>query len=222
MMSIRSHRALLAFGAVMLLSMPAQSAILYQQPTLNADADLGAFQDVRQELADDFSLAAPGILSAINWKGGYYLGDNVNGSERFTIHLHTDNGGVPSVPPFYSFFGTASVTPTSDARLGETIYSFFLDVTDVTLNSGVLYWLSIFTIDNPLNYAWSPSAEGSTDGALRGGGGPWREDDDMVRSNHVFVLNSANAASVIEPSTLSILGLAVVGLGLTRWRKRVR
>ena len=214
------RRAVLAFSTAMLVSITAESAVLYQQSALHPSDDLGAVQWAAQKLADDFSLAAPGVVNAITWKGGYYGTDNASGSESFTVHLYVDSGGVPESAPFYSFAGSAAITSTADTKAGETIYSYFLDVTDVALSGGVLYWLSIYTNDSPMNWAWSNSADGSSDGAFKFSIDPWAQFDDFDRSNHVFALHSADAMPVIEPSTLSILGLGVAGLAFARRRDR--
>lgn len=198
----------------------ADGAVLYEQPTLKSSSDLGAYQYFGQEMADDFSLSSSGVVDTVTWKGGYYVAANTTGTESFTVHVHDDANGVPSFSPFYSFVGSASVTATADMTTSsQTIYDYFLDVTDFALSTGSTYWISIYTNDNPTDYAWSPSVEGTPQGAIRNDGSWWFNYDSSTRSNHVFALNSADTP-IPEPSTLIIwtfLGALAITVGW--WRR---
>jgi hypothetical protein len=194
---------------------------LYDQPTLHSHNDLGAYAYFGQEVADDFSLSSDGVVGTVTWKGGYWVTPSVTGPESFTVHVYTDDGGLPAVTPLYSFIGDASPTPTADTRSGQTIYDYHLDIADLPLSAGTLYWISIYTNANPFNYyAWSNSADGSPDGAYRNSGGSWNQHDHLYRANHVFALNPPTV--IPEPSTFiiwSLLGALAITL---RWWRRGR
>jgi len=46
----------------------------------------------RQIAAADFTLSANAVLFAIEWDGGYLLGDPSQQTDQFTIQLYVDDG----------------------------------------------------------------------------------------------------------------------------------
>jgi hypothetical protein len=108
-----------------------------------------------QQIADDFVLADPSVLSAISWFGQYDDSAVPGAGMDFAVRLFTDGRAAPGTK-FYeqgvSVVGidTGGVTPSGDAILS---YAVGLPVAP-SLSAGTTYWLSILENDASTDFIW--------------------------------------------------------------------
>jgi len=124
------------------------------------------FQPIRsevdsQEIADDFLVLSPTLLTAASWYGFYpsHDLDPSLSSIDFVIRLYADKGGEPDASPFFDKAVSAAVEDTgriaraADAFGGGvigdgTIYQFRAELpTPVDLSASGPYWVAILEAD---------------------------------------------------------------------------
>lgn len=123
---------------------------------------------------------------------------------------------MPTGSALYTFVGQSNFV----ASPVSPFYDYTLDVTDVALSGGITYWISIYSNDSPLNYAWANSGDGSPLAAINVFGEPFQTFNDQGRFNHVFSLQSDNVSAVPLPAAFPLLGAGLAGMVLVGSRRK--
>jgi hypothetical protein len=95
--------------------------------------------------ADDFVLDGPAEITGVNWWGLYAFSNTPEGQDDFTFRIFADAGGSPASLPLIQFaLGNPGRADTGLASFGSEVYAYSaLLPSAVTLQGGVMYWLSI-------------------------------------------------------------------------------
>lgn len=110
-----------------------------------------------QQVADDFSLGVPAILTGIEWSG-YYFGESLTGlgsTVDFTVRLFAD---PPPPVPLVSESLSATFSQTGmTTDFNDPIYRFSAPLSNpVLLSAGTTYWLSVLEsdVDTNVDFLW--------------------------------------------------------------------
>jgi hypothetical protein len=109
--------------------------------------------------ADDFVLDGPAEITGVNWWGLYAFSNTPEGQDDFTFRIFADAGGSPASLPLIQFaLGNPGRADTGLASFGSEVYAYSaLLPSAVTLQGGVMYWLSIVNntaADRDDNWYW--------------------------------------------------------------------
>lgn len=161
-----------------------------------------------QRIYDDFTLAGEARVNRITWTGVYANRTNV--TDDFTIQIYEANGSLPG-----TLVSSQNVGNVSEQNIGTLLtrdhFEYGVDITELQLNAGATYFLSI-TNDTNQGWAWTANNSGGQIAYSPNGG------------NRLFNFASEMdfelfAASVPEPNAVTMFGIAVVAL-LGRRRRR--
>ena len=170
-------------------------------------------------LADDFDPMVSGTVTQVDWWGSGALTGEI---DQWEITFHDDVGGTPSTAYpdgviSQHFAASGGVDPDGD---GIYFYSALWEPQDLFITAGVDYWFSVADASGP-GWTWANGfaptvgselydATVSTGTAPNGGPhfGPWGV---IEGANFAFRIH---VQPVPEPSMLSLLGIALVAMGL--------
>lgn len=222
----RTTNSYLAFAAFLLLSTAAPAGTIYDNggPLENGGtgaSDLDPFSaDIYQEIADDFTLSATATINGVNWWGAY-TPNNQSGAvpDDFTIRI-IDN--LFNLVAEINVGTVARFNTGLDNALGLDIYGYEVTFSPFALTAGQ-YLLSI--VNNTVGdgdferWSWQSTANITgnigqfrrSDGVPLTGYGGWQD----ASSDFAF-----NITAVPEPGTLALLGIGLLGIGLSRRREK--
>lgn len=169
-----------------------------------------------QWLADDFVLEdGATTITDIHWWGGYFPGDAI--SDAFTIYIFDDLDDAA----LYTIDGTAAGRGDSGSDLsafGIDEYEYWLYIDPLTLQANTTYWISI--ANTASNWLWSFASTTSGDlyRSTDGPDGPWSHPTANLEA--AFYLT--NDTVIPEPATLTLLGIGLAALGLSKKRARAK
>lgn len=170
--------------------------------------------------AEDFGLAQNTTITGISfWTfdvGSGYLGSIWYG-------IYSDNGGQPGTLLQDELLGSPSRSATGVLVFGTyDEYAFNLAISPFVATGGLTYWLGLhngpLTSTDRAEVYWETTNGNATatghEFELQDPGG-WSGNG----AEHAFQLAGAGSA-IPEPSTLTLLGTALAGLGLLRRRRK--
>ena len=166
--------------------------------------------------ADDFVLQ-PGsnIITDIHWTGIYSSGNPPPETDDFTIEIFADDGGAPdsSGPLSVIDVGDSDRTDTGIDFGSFSLFSYSVFIAPLELTPNTSFWLSIIndTTPEPANWAWGGNSKVGGNGLGRTSSTfPWTP---------TGVEQDFQLTSVLEPTSLALLGLGLAGLSLVRKRR---
>ena len=164
---------------------------------------------------DNFTLAASTAITGIDWVGAYL--SQVQGTPTgFLLQIWADQAGAPG-SLLYSDTISGNAHQSAGLVVGAWVYQAYSEdlATAFQAAAGVTYWLSVQEIGPvPTQWAWGG-----------GSGGDGSEVQDFagtryVRGNDAAFDLRGGTATVPEPGSLALAGLALLGLGAGRRRAR--
>lgn len=207
----------------------ASAAVLFSQTPVagsngfSSVSGPNAFSTTRQ--ADDFvctgGVGATCRINAINFFGNNFLAGANDITDNFTVTFYADNSGVPGTVLSSQNVGDLipTTTGTFDAS-GFEILSYDSSLSDVIVNAGVTYWVSVVNAitaaDVDEDWLWSNDENPAATSA---------ESPDAVSpftattGNFAFQLRGDRVPAVAEPASIALLG---AGLGLVAFARRRR
>lgn len=180
--------------------------VVYQQPPValpNSYAsqnDPGIFGDFAK-VYDSFRLAAKTSITDVHWTGQYFNPATKGTITSFLIQIWSDAGG-----PGGSLMAESHVGTANETHVSGVIYDYGVDfATAFVAEADTTYWLSIQpTMLFPPQWGWE---------AGTGGDGIAFQDFSGVRSTVPNDMAfSLTGATVEEPVSLALVGMALVGL----------
>lgn len=174
-------------------------------------------------LADDFTSAATGLVTSVEWWG------SAAQSDSWEVTFHANNNGLPAYTPPKGGLSQQFVTATGTA-IGNGVFHYVATWSpDIVLATGGDYWFSVAN-DGDAGWTWAFPGVGPTVGtqqylATRSVGGdpskiigphdgPWTRIDNTP--GFAFKIN----VEVPEPTNIALLGVGLAGLGLVTLLRR--
>lgn len=217
-------RSLFATAALTVVA-SANAAIIFSQPTTNADGyysdgvSTNGSQFYGQSIADDFSVGAPGYtVNKITFWGSSeaFVANSLANFASFDITVfNTSFGVVQSLNIPQANF---TITPTGSSNSAGGSEFKFEVTTNFNLTAGN-YWFNVGSVNSDPNgdaFVWSTSTAGDDDLAFTFfDANGWQGFSDTVNKGMAFQLEGT---AVPEPATMAALGLGVAAL-IRRRRK---
>ncbi len=205
------------FGSGLIIAFWALSGIAQAGPIIYdnmAAVDFGFASDPDfgggQFIADNFTLA-PGAttIADIHWTGFYSTANTPQATDEFNIRIYADAAGLPDANNILLDLavGDAGRVDTGiDVSIGIPfdLYSYWVDITPLTLVANTQYWLSIVndtSSDANDNWAWGTDSSG----------GSLASSADQTNWNTSSRETDFQLTTVPEPTTLALVGLALIG-----------
>ena len=214
--------------SLFLLSTNASATVIYTQdfdPLLTTEesgSDFGA----NRQIANKFSLlgTATQSINTISWLGAYNPSVISPGADDFTLRIFADNGsGAPEVSASVLDINVGNVVNRADTGVDFSpfnidLYSYQASLgTDITLSSGVDYWLSIvddFGTSGSNNWRWAASTLTGSNSIFRQfDGDNWALPHDNTLQ---YELSSVSSVPIPAALWLMISGLA----GLATFKRK--
>ena len=221
-------------GFALLMAAPMVLAdILYEQaPEDGGGAFMTGEYGLHQlQYADSFEVTGPGWrLDSISWWGGFSDFNGNGGSvDPFDIRIYADVDGSPSPDETMASFeavqldgmdagltGNLSFGISQNQALDVNLQQFTLDLErPVTLDAG-RYYLSVHNPGSSAVFSWAMSPQGDSEAWFRDG-----NPSDWASQEYNLAYNFTGTV-IPEPTTMTLLGIGVAGLGVRRWRGRKR
>jgi PEP-CTERM motif len=225
-MMSRWLRLLVASLVVLSISMVGRahaSTIVYQQPLNTGATDAGGFSEIPlQQLAGEFVLSTAATVDSASWFGTMFSADPLNTGDtwNFDVLFYSDSNNLPGTL-LQSSSVIASVVDTgidiNDSLGVERVYGFSATFSPLALQAGTSYWFSVANTGPGSTFRWTESTTGLDSAVLTFSG--WVPLADANREPLNFALLS-DSVPVPEPTSLTLLGLGLAGLGARRWRQR--
>jgi len=175
-----------------------------------------------QQTADDVTLAQDAIIDAITFYGFAPSGRMNGQSNIFVVRFfaHDASTGQPEASPFYEHsVGLLAVADSGqNGPKGLNILEYNVDIPDVALSEGVLYWLMIGSTNSNLwSWSYSNAAHWPDDTFQRDGDADtWRSMRE--RNHHDLRMDQAITlyATVPAAPTAAVFGLLFPGFPRAR------
>ena len=175
-------------------------------------------------LADDFTPAASGFVSRVDWWGSAPL----SGNDLWEITFHPDVGGIPDTNVATAILSQHFVNATGSDPDGDGIffYTAVWNPMDLFITAGTDYW---FSVANGSGSTWTwanalaPTVGSEQYNAMVSSGalgsphfGPWSTALDATGAATDFAFRIHVTP---EPGILALLGIGLAGIGFARkWR----
>jgi hypothetical protein len=156
-----------------------------------------------------------GQVIAVNFTGsGLFLTEadlafySTSGTPSVIVKLLGDNGGLPNSATVVEQWTVSGIPTYPTSQIFNLPSS-----TNVLLASGITYWLGVFPGASDTSVGWNINSQGFIGEAYSYDGSSWNY---SWSYNPVFRIEGTASLPVVEPSSLLLLGLGLVGLAGVR------
>ncbi len=190
--------------------------------------DSAVFSDAEtaERSADDFSLASPGTVRTVSWRGIYFPTGTPQAVDAFTINFFSESLGAPaSLLQSFNVGDAVNRTGSGEFLASVEAFDYTADLgSGIALSGGTTYWMSIFnntTVDPDDSWWWAFNPSGGNSRYSSDGGVSFPISGSL---SLYFILDNENLSAVPEPSTFALLGIGSVcmlAVGVRRRRKNM-
>lgn len=201
---IRAVKRLFTLLLLSMFSLTASAVVLEQAPLDNGDGYLSK-RLAGTTIAEDFRFTTDVTLTSISWWGSYV--DSAPDPESFTVRIFEDDGaGNPASTSLYETMFAESGNDSGLVDLfGVTVFQYDVSVSSWLLQSGVNYYLSVFSNDDSQEWYWLESSVGdSLIWSRAADGDPWSAESEALNMSFRLTADQATT-NVPEPATLFLL-----------------
>lgn len=205
---------------VLLMTAPANAAVLYSQPfdgtnffASQNDTSVGGLGNFAT-MYDNFTLGSAASISSINFTGDYGEAVQSYSMSGFTLTFYDNNSGQPG-SSIYSQFTSGTANQT---LLSPNIFTYAINLTTpFAAAGGTTYWVSLVPdLALTLQWYWGGGSGGDGISYQDFSGVPRRKEPNDL----AFTLNDTPISNVPEPITLSLFGAGLAGAVAMRRRKK--